>query len=88
MASAEDSTSMNLSREKRVAGKSPKGQGNNEWEETEITFDLSTVEKQTFIQFRHSCWRETTDFQGHCSRRWAVFLLSLKDLLEKGKWRP
>ena len=79
---------MNLSREKRVAGKSSKGQGNNEWEETEITFDLSTVEKQTFIQFRHSCWRETNDFQGHCSMRWAVFLLSLKDLLERGKWRP
>src|SRR5215469_16473063 len=46
---------------KRVAGKSSKGQGNNEWEETEITFDLSTIEKQTFILFRHSCWRETND---------------------------
>ena len=42
---------------KRAAWKSPKGQGNNEWEETEVTFDLSTDEKQTFIQFRHSGWR-------------------------------
>ena len=55
---------------------------------TEITFDLSTDDKQTFIRFRHSCWRETTEFQGHCSMRWAVFLLSLKDLLERGKGRP
>jgi uncharacterized protein YndB with AHSA1/START domain len=73
---------------KRVTWKAPKGQGSNEWEETEISFDLSAAEKQTFIQFRHSGWRESTDFQGHCSMRWAVFLLSLKDVLEKGKGRP
>jgi len=73
---------------KRVAWKSPKGQGANEWEETEVTFELSTDEKQTFIQFRHSGWRESTNFQGHCSMRWAVFLLSLKDVLERGKGRP
>jgi uncharacterized protein YndB with AHSA1/START domain len=73
---------------KRVAWKSPKGQGNNEWEETEVTFDLSTDQKQTFLQFRHSGWRESTDFQGHCSMRWAVFLLSLKEVLERGKGRP
>ena len=73
---------------KHVAWKSPKGQGAGEWEETEVTFDLSTDEKQTFIQFRHSGWRESTDFQGHCSMRWAVFLLSLKDVLERGKGRP
>jgi uncharacterized protein YndB with AHSA1/START domain len=73
---------------KSVAWKSPKGQGLDEWEETEVTFDLSTDEKQTYIQFRHSGWRESTDFQGHCSMRWAVFLLSLKDVLEGGKGRP
>ena len=72
----------------RVAWKSPEGQGNNEWEGTEVGFDISTDDKQTFIQFRHSGWRESTDFQGHCSMRWAVFLLSLKDLLERGKGRP
>jgi hypothetical protein len=32
--------------------------------------------------------RESTDFQGHCSMRWAVFLLSLKDVPERGKGRP
>ncbi len=73
---------------KRVAWKSLKGQGIDEWEETEVTFDLSTDEKQTFIQFRHSGWRESTDFQGHCSMRWAVFLLSLREALERGKGRP
>jgi uncharacterized protein YndB with AHSA1/START domain len=73
---------------KRVAWKAPKGQGAGEWEETEVSFDLSTDEKQTLIQFRHSGWRDSTDFQGHCSMRWAVFLLSLKDVLERGKGRP
>jgi uncharacterized protein YndB with AHSA1/START domain len=79
---------MELRPGKRVGWRSPKGQGAGEWEETEVTFDLSTDEKQTFIQFRHSGWRESTDFQGHCSMRWAVFLLSLKDVLERGKGRP
>lgn len=73
---------------KRVAWKSPAAQGCGEWEGTEISFDLSTDEKQTMLQFRHSGWKESTNFQGHCSMRWAVFLLSLKDVLEKGKGRP
>ena len=73
---------------KRVVWKSPRGQGSDEWEDTEVSFDLSTDDKQTFIQFRHSGWRASTDFQGHCSMRWAVFLLSLKDVMERGKGRP
>jgi uncharacterized protein YndB with AHSA1/START domain len=73
---------------KRVVWKSPKGQGADQWEGTEVSFDLSTDDKQTFIQFRHSGWKESTDFQGHCSMRWAVFMLSLKDVLERGKGRP
>lgn len=73
---------------KRVAWKSPKGQGAGEWEGTEISFELSTDDKQTFVQFQHTGWREPTGFQGHCSMRWAVFLMSLKDVLERGKGRP
>lgn len=73
---------------KRVAWKAPRGQGIDEWEETAVTFELSTDEKQTFVRFRHSGWRESTDFQGHCSMRWAVFLLSLRDVLERGKGHP
>jgi uncharacterized protein YndB with AHSA1/START domain len=77
-----------LAPDKRVVWKSPKGQGAAEWEETEISFDLWTDDKQTLVQFRHSGWKESSNFQGHCSMRWAVFLLSLKDLLERGKGRP
>ena len=71
-----------------IVWKAPKGQGAPEWEGTEVTFTLSKDEKQTFIRFRHSGWRENNDFHAHCSTRWAVFLLSLKELLETGKGRP
>jgi uncharacterized protein YndB with AHSA1/START domain len=73
---------------KHVVWKSPKGQGADEWEGTEITFDISTDDKQTYIRFRHSGWRENSDFHAHCSMKWATFLLSLKNLLETGKGRP
>jgi uncharacterized protein YndB with AHSA1/START domain len=73
---------------KRVVWKAPTGQGDGEWEDTEIAFTLSVDEKQTFVQFRHTGWKESTDFQGHCSMRWAVFLLSLREFLETGKGRP
>jgi uncharacterized protein YndB with AHSA1/START domain len=73
---------------KRVVWKAPTGQGAGEWEDTEIAFTLSVDEKQTFVQFRHTGWKESTDFQGHCSMRWAVFLLSLREFLETGKGRP
>lgn len=73
---------------KRVVWKSPPGQGAGEWENTQISYDLWTDDKQTFVQFRHAGWREATNFQGHCSMRWAVFLLSLRDVLERGKGRP
>ena len=73
---------------KHVAWRAPKGQGVEAWEETEVTFDLSKDNKQTYIRFRHSGWTENTDFHAHCSMKWATFMLSLKDLLETGKGRP
>jgi len=72
----------------RVAWKSPTGQGADEWEETEVMFDISADDKQTYIRFQHSGWRKNTDFYAHCSMKWATFMLSLKDLLEKGKGHP
>jgi uncharacterized protein YndB with AHSA1/START domain len=73
---------------KQVIWKAPKGQELEEWDDTEVIFDISTDDKQTYIRFRHSGWRENTDFYAHCSMKWATFMLSLKDLLEKGKGRP
>jgi hypothetical protein len=62
--------------------------GTPEWTNTEVTFDLSYRQDQTFVIFKHAGWVEPVEFMHHCSTRWATFLLSLKELLETGKGRP
>ncbi len=59
-----------------------------EWMGTEISFLLEADQNQTFINFSHSNWKEATDFMAHCSTKWGVFMLSLKDALETGEGRP
>ncbi len=59
-----------------------------EWEPTEITFQLEWREGQTIVLFKQAGWREPVEFMHHCSTKWAVFLLSLKDYVEKGQGRP
>ena len=58
------------------------------WMGTEISFQLMEADSQTFVNFSHSHWKEHTNFMSHCSLKWAVFMLSLKDLIETGKGRP
>lgn len=59
-----------------------------DWVGTEIVFRLEWRDGQTFVLFSHEGWREPTEFMHHCSTKWATFLLSLKDLIEKGEGRP
>jgi hypothetical protein len=59
-----------------------------DWKGTEITFELSEQGEQTYVLFKHSNWQEPSDFMGHCSTKWGVFLLSLKEALETGQGRP
>lgn len=63
-------------------------EGPEEWIGTNITFDLSLQDDQVIILFGHRNWRETIDFTAHCSMKWAVFLLSLRDYVETGKGKP
>lgn len=58
------------------------------WVETEVSFELKHNHGQTYVLFKHSKWNESSDFMAHCSCKWAVFLLSLKDAIETGKGRP
>jgi uncharacterized protein YndB with AHSA1/START domain len=58
------------------------------WMGTEIVFHLTQEGDQTFVRFTHLNWTESTDFMAHCSTKWAVFLLSLKDAAETGTGRP
>jgi uncharacterized protein YndB with AHSA1/START domain len=58
------------------------------WEGTEVLFELEPADGQVFVRFCHGNWPAATDFMAHCSTKWAVFLLSLKDLVETGQGRP
>ena len=59
-----------------------------EWIDTEVSFQLSYKNGQTYVLFSHSNWKEQSDFMAHCSTKWAVFLLSLKEALETGSGKP
>lgn len=63
-------------------------EGPEEWVGTEISFDLIPSNEETLIRFSHRNWSSSTDFMAQCNTKWAVFLLSLKDLLETGKGHP
>jgi len=62
--------------------------GPDEWIGTEVTFDLHQEDEYTIVIFSHRNWREWVEFMAHCSMKWAVFMLSLKELVETGKGRP
>jgi uncharacterized protein YndB with AHSA1/START domain len=62
--------------------------GPTEWIDTEISWDLSQEDDYTIVRFEHTGWREADDFMCHCSTKWAVFLLSLKSLIETGSGSP
>jgi uncharacterized protein YndB with AHSA1/START domain len=62
--------------------------GPEEWIGTKVSFDLSRDGEWTIVLFKHQGWKEPVDFMHHCSTKWAVFLLSLKSLLETGKGAP
>jgi len=62
--------------------------GPKEWMDTEVTFQLQQKTGQTFVLFKHTLWKEPVELMHHCSTKWAVFLLSLRDWLERGEGRP
>jgi uncharacterized protein YndB with AHSA1/START domain len=62
--------------------------GPEEWLGTKISFDLKQNDDWTIILFKHKGWKEPVEFMHHCSTKWAVFLLSLKSMLEVGKGVP
>jgi uncharacterized protein YndB with AHSA1/START domain len=62
--------------------------GPAEWIDTTISFHLERRDDWTIILFKHAGWQEPVEFMHHCSTKWAVFLLSLKSLLETGQGAP
>jgi uncharacterized protein YndB with AHSA1/START domain len=62
--------------------------GPEEWLGTEVVFNLAQDGEYTIVLFGHKNWREPGDFMSHCSMKWAMFMLSLKQLVETGKGKP
>ena len=62
--------------------------GPPEWLGTDVTFQLTQDGDTTILVFGHRNWKEPVEFMAHCSMKWAVFLLSLRELVETGKGHP
>lgn len=62
--------------------------GPEEWVGTRVSFDLSQEEGFTIVLFRHEGWEEPVEFMYHCSTKWAIYLMSLKKMVETGKGEP
>jgi len=62
--------------------------GPAEWIGTKVGFDLRQEGDWTILFFKHQGWKEPVEFMHHCSTKWAVFLLSLKALVETARAPP
>jgi uncharacterized protein YndB with AHSA1/START domain len=56
---------------------------------TQVTFELSRGKGETIIRMAHTGFKGKPSFEfAFLSMKWATFMLSLKDYIEKGKGRP
>jgi len=62
--------------------------GPEEWIGTTIDWDLKQEGDFVIVLFKHLHWKEPVEFMHHCSTKWAIFLMSLKSLLETGTGQP
>jgi len=62
--------------------------GPAEWIGTTIRFALKQEGEYCIVLFSHEGWAERVEFMHHCSTKWAIFMMSLKALVETGKGRP
>ena len=62
--------------------------GPEEWIGTTVSWELKQEDDYTVILFKHQGWKQPVDFMHHCSTKWAVYLLSMKALVETGTGAP
>lgn len=55
---------------------------------TRVHLDLKQEGDCCIVLFRFLDWRDPVEFMHHCSTKWAIFLMSLKALVETGKGTP
>lgn len=62
--------------------------GPAEWLPTTLRFELKQDGDYVILLFKQMDWKEPVEFMHHCNTKWAVFLMSLKSLIETGKGQP
>ena len=62
--------------------------GPKEWISTKISWELKQEGDYSIVLFKHQDWKEPVEFMHHCSTKWAIYLMSLKSLVETGKGSP
>jgi uncharacterized protein YndB with AHSA1/START domain len=62
--------------------------GPDVWIGTKVSFELKPDGEYTIVLFKHQGWKEQSEFMHHCSTKWAMFLMSLKSLVETGTGAP
>ena len=73
---------------KRVLWQVLEGVIDKEWVGTKISFDLKQEGDYCIVLFKHGGWRASVESMHHCSTKWAIFLMSLKSLVETGQGAP
>jgi uncharacterized protein YndB with AHSA1/START domain len=62
--------------------------GPAEWIGTTVDWELRQEDDYAIVLLRHQGWKEPVEFMHHCSTKWAIFLMSLKALVETGTGAP
>jgi uncharacterized protein YndB with AHSA1/START domain len=62
--------------------------GPADWIGMRVLFDIKQEDDFAIVLLRHADWREASKSMHHCSTKWALFLISLKALMETGKGVP
>lgn len=62
--------------------------GPAEWIGTKVSWELKQEGEYVIVLFKHQDWKEPVEFMHHCTTKWAIFLMSLKSLVETGVGAP
>jgi len=62
--------------------------GPEEWIGTRLSFTFKQDGDYVILLMKHMDWKEPVEFMHHCSTKWAIFLMSMKTMLETGKGSP
>jgi len=59
----------------------------DEWKETKISWEIRENEDgNSFVRFKHSVWKQLTDFCAQCNSSWGALMHRLKDFTEGRNW--